>query len=82
MSKEQEFWNWFKENEAKFFSLNQIDDENEKERLLDYFLERLHDYCDQLYFLIGGRPDEIQELIITADGDTSNYKNILLRDKL
>ena len=78
MSREQQFWDWFKVNEAKYFSLNQITDDYEKERLLDDLLSHLHEYCDQLFFEVGGYPDEKQDLIITAEGDTS----FLMRLKL
>lgn len=76
MSKEQQFWDWFKENEAKYFFLNQINDDNEKERLLDDFLSHLHEYCDQLFFEVGGYPDEKQDLIITAEGDMTFFDKV------
>jgi hypothetical protein len=76
MSKEQQFWDWFKENEAKYFFLNQINDDNEKERLLDDFLSHLHEYCDQLFFEVGGHPNEKQDLIITAEGHMDFFDEV------
>lgn len=76
MSKEQQFWDWFKENEAKYFFLNQINDNDEKERLLDDLLSHLHEYCDQLFFEVGGHPNEKQDLIITAEGDTDFFDEV------
>jgi hypothetical protein len=76
MTEEQQFWDWFKVNEAKFFFLNQIDDDDEKERILDDFLSHLHKYCDHLFFEIGGHPDEKQDLIITAEGNINFFEKV------
>jgi hypothetical protein len=76
MSKEKQFWDWFKKNEAKYFFLNQINDDNKRERLLDDFLDHLHIYCDQLFFEVGGYPNEKQDLIITAEGDTDFFDKV------
>jgi hypothetical protein len=76
MSKEKQFWDWFKENEAKFFFLNQVDDKDERENILDDFLEHLHLYCDHLFFEIGGHPNEKQDLIITAEGNVNFFDQV------
>lgn len=69
MTKEQFFWQWFKKNEAKYFFFNKIDDDEEKEKILNELLAQLHIYCENLFFEVGGHPDQKQDLIITAGGD-------------
>ena len=76
MSKEQRFWDWFKVNESKYFFLNQIDSDYEREQLLDDLLSHIHEYCDQLFFEVGGYPDEKQDLIITAEGDARFFNEV------
>jgi len=76
MDKEQQFWNWFKQNEAQYFFLNQIDKDDEKERLLDDLLDHLHQYSIHLYFVVGGSPDGIQDLIITAEGNSDFFDQV------
>lgn len=75
MIKEEQFWEWFKKNEAKYFFLHQIDDETEKERILNELEEQLHLYCEDLFFEVGGQPDQKQDLIITAQGDSDFFNN-------
>lgn len=75
MIKEEQFWEWFKKNKAKYFFLHQIDDETEKERILNELEEQLHLYCEDLFFEVGGEPDQKQDLIITAQGDPDFFNN-------
>jgi hypothetical protein len=71
----QQFWKWFEQNNKAYLFLNDIDGES-KEQLLNNLLEQLHEYCDNLYFEVGGQPDEDQELIITAEGDTEFFEQV------
>jgi hypothetical protein len=68
----KEFWDWFeKHNKAYLFV-----DEDVKEQLLDDLQDHLHEYCDQLYFQVGGAPGEEQELIITAEGNSDFFEQV------
>ncbi len=71
-----EFWEWFDNNNAKFFFLNQIDDNDEKESIMNELQAKLHEYDNQLYFEIGGHPNEKQELIITCNGNKEKFNQV------
>ena len=77
MTSAKEFWNWFETNNQSFLVLNNKDIEKEvKGRLLDDLLDHLHEYCDHLYFEVGGMPGQEQELIITAEGDIDYFEKV------
>ena len=75
MSVTTKFWTWFKENNESYRSVDNLEDDV-KEGLFDELLEQLHLYCDHLYFEIGGLPGEVQELIITAEGDVNYFGEV------
>jgi len=75
MKKSMKFWQWFSDNQNAYTFLASID-ESAKEKLLDDLLARLHEYCDQLYFEVGGFPEGEQELIITAEGNVDYFPKV------
>jgi len=77
MASAKKFWEWFESNNQSLLILNNKDIEKDaKERLLDDLLDHLHEYCDHLYFEVGGMPGQEQELIITADGEIDYFEKV------
>ncbi|MGZ5285192.1 MAG: hypothetical protein ACXWB4_06025 [Kaistella sp.] len=80
--KAQVFWKWFTINQDKFLFLNDVEEEV-KEALLDEFLEQLHVFNENLYFEIGGHPDDSKvELIISAEGNVQFFPEVELLTEL
>jgi hypothetical protein len=69
------FWTWFGEHNGSYLNIDDLD-EDVKELLLDELLQRLHEYCDQLYFETGEMPDGNPELIITAEGKVDFFDEV------
>ena len=66
--KAKTFWKWFAKEKNKYLFLDQVE-QNEKGILLDQFIKELHKYDKNIYFEIGGHPDDEKiDLIITAEG--------------
>ena len=74
-SSAKHFWNWFKENNSAYLFLNTVD-AGIKQQLLDTMQEKLHLFCDGIFFEIGGSRDQDQELIITAEGDVNYFAQV------
>jgi len=72
-NKVQKFWDWFTKNNQNFLFLTQVQ-QDERERLVDEFINKLHEYNENVYFEIGGHPNaEKVELIISAEGNADYF---------
>ncbi|HEY2583304.1 MAG TPA: hypothetical protein VGI43_15945 [Mucilaginibacter sp.] len=71
----KKFWNWFEENNKPYLLLDEADEEV-RDQLLQDLETHLHEYCDELWFELGGMPGEEQELIITAEGNTDFFEQV------
>jgi hypothetical protein len=67
------FWSWFEKSRAR---LETYTDE-EREGVLDEILEELHKYSAGLWFEIGGHPDGPKELIISAEGNSDYFAEVV-----
>lgn len=71
--KAEKFWNWFDKNQNKFLFLSDIT-ESEKDNLMNEFLTELHKFNEDIYFEIGGHPEEEKvELVISAEGMVEHF---------
>ena len=72
MEDQRTFWGWFERNEERFRNV----DVPESEQLLDELLVELHDYCPHLWFETGKADDGLNELIISAEGNTNYFSAV------
>ena len=75
MNKISQFWEWFKVNNHAYLFLSSVDGDV-KVHLLDQMVENLHKYCEKLYFEIGGNPEDDQEFIVTAEGNSEYFEKV------
>lgn len=73
MNKAEIFWDWFMNNNKSYFFLDEIG-EPAKNKLLDELLGKLHLCSDNLFFEIGGEPNNASELIITTGGGKEYFR--------
>lgn len=74
--KADRFWAWFSKNQNPFLFISSVSGE-EKDRMLNEFIQQLHNYDENLYFEMGGHPDDEKiELIITAEGNAEAFPSV------
>lgn len=66
-----DFWNWFKNNERKFFNVVEAQKDIEK-GFFNKLSPKLSELKDGYFYLTGMYDDNTVELILTADGNTKN----------
>jgi hypothetical protein len=75
MFKAKEFWAWFSENNAKYLFVHEIEPALQQKYLAE-LAEELHKFNRNLFFLVGGHPDEDMELVITAEGNKKYFEKV------
>ena len=75
---DSDFWNWFKDNEKKFFSVVKAHTNIEKD-FFDKLSPKLAELKEGYFYLTGMYNDNTVELILTADG---NPKNMVFVEEL
>ncbi len=71
----KQFWKWFEKNNQAYLFINEVDPEINAQ-LQNKLKQKLHAYCENLWFEIGGHPNNEQELIITAEGNTDYFGHV------
>jgi hypothetical protein len=71
MSKESSFWNWFSQNEARYFVL-----ENDLEACFDALSEELRKVHQDLTFEFGPVMDGRREFVISAGGHREAFESV------
>jgi hypothetical protein len=69
----RQFWDWFRIHADQYRFLEAAS-EKSKSVMLELLREHLQQYCDKLFFEIGGQSGEDPELIITAEGRTEFFE--------
>jgi hypothetical protein len=75
MNKAKEFWDWFVANNARYLFIHEIETELQQNYLSE-LAEKLHQFNRNLFFLVGGHPDEDMELVITAEGNKKYFEKV------
>jgi hypothetical protein len=66
-----DFWNWFQENEKRFFNVVKNHNDIEKD-FFDKLSPKLSELKDGYFYLTGMYDENTAELVLTADGNTKN----------
>ena len=70
----EDFWNWFIENEKKFFNvIKRGGAENISLNFFDKISPKLDQLKEGIWYLTGMVNDDIADLILTSDGNIKNY---------
>ncbi len=72
----RKFWKWFTENNEQYLHINDLEDSEEKDELQREMITKLNEYCNGLFFEIGGHPEGGATLIITAEGDVKLFQDV------
>lgn len=75
MFKAKEFWDWFNENNARYLFIHEVEP-HLQQKFLSELADKLHAYNRNLFFLVGGHPNEDMELVITAEGNKKYFDNV------
>jgi hypothetical protein len=75
MFKAKEFWDWFSLNNAKFLFIHEVEPALQQ-KFLSELAEKLHQFNRNLFFLVGGHPNDDMELVITAEGNKKYFDKV------